>query len=102
MAHLIDSPTVQPWHNVTPKKHFKLTDVTPQGSIITNGIQDLINSPMWFHKQGLSETSSGYGRKLNSGLKISFCGKLYRIYTTCFSNVGSNWFTAKGRKIYIH
>ena len=63
--------------------------------------EDLIEAPMWYHDKGLRETISGYGRKLNSGYKISFQGKLYRVYTTIFSNSGTNWFTANGHRIIV-
>lgn len=62
---------------------------------------ELIESPLWYHKRGLMQTRSGYGKKLNSGLKISFEGKLYRIYTTIYGNSGSCWFICKGVKIYV-
>lgn len=62
---------------------------------------ELIDAPMWFHKLGLSETASGYGRKLNSGRKICFNGREYRIYTTIFSNAGTSWFKCKGETIYV-
>lgn len=62
---------------------------------------DLIDAPLWWHKQGLRQTASGYGRKLTSGRKIRFEGRDYRLYVTCFSNAGSTWFTVKGRKIFI-
>jgi hypothetical protein len=62
---------------------------------------DLIECPLWWHKQGLQQTSTGYGRKLTNSSKINFNGKLYRLYTTCFSNVGSTWFTVRGKKIYV-
>lgn len=60
----------------------------------------LYDPPKWM-QQGLQETASGYGRKLNSGYKISYCGKLYRVYITIFSNSGSSWFVAKGQKIFV-
>lgn len=56
--------------------------------------------PKWMD-QGLQETASGYGSRLNSGLKINFCGRLYRIYITIYGNAGSSWFKTKGRTIYI-
>lgn len=46
-------------------------------------------------------TASGYGKRLYSGLKISFNGKLYRIYVTIFSNAGTSWFMVKGRRIIV-
>lgn len=63
--------------------------------------EDLIEAPMWYHLKGLSETSSGYGRKLNSGLKISFNSRQYRLYVTIFSNSGTMWFKVKGQKIIV-
>ena len=63
--------------------------------------EDLIDSPMWFHKKGLSETRSGYGRRLNSGYKIMFNGRQYRCYVTIFSNSGTMWFKCKGTRIIV-
>ncbi len=63
--------------------------------------RELIQAPTEWQKMGLQETRTGYGRKLNSGLKIEYCGKLYRIYITIFSNNGSAWFTVKGKTIYV-
>lgn len=62
---------------------------------------ELISDPPEWMKRGLQETASGYGKRLNSGLKINYCGKLYRIYVTIFSNAGSSWFKTKGRKIFV-
>lgn len=58
------------------------------------------DQPDWM-KRGLQETASGYGRRLNTGRKISFNGREYRLYATCYSNVASVWFTVKGRKIFV-
>jgi hypothetical protein len=63
--------------------------------------KELIEAPPEWMKRGLQETASGYGSKLNSGFKISFNGKIYRIYTTIWSNCGTNWFVSKGRKIIV-
>lgn len=60
----------------------------------------IVDLPEWM-KRGLQETPSGYGKRLNSGLKINFNGKLYRIYITCFSNAGTAWFTSKGKRIIV-
>lgn len=56
--------------------------------------------PDWMQR-GLQETASGYGMKLNSGYKIDYCGRLYRVYVTQISNAGSAWFTVKGVRIYV-
>lgn len=87
-------------------KQFTLADVRHTDSqypkiYLGNYLEDLLLSqPPWMQR-GLQETASGCGRRLNSGFKIHFEGKLYRVYTTIFSNVGSNWFKVKGRTIYV-
>ena len=87
-------------------KQFTETDVqTSDGlpRINTNDFRtDLVYAPTEWQKLGRQETASGYGRRLNSGYKIQFCGKLYRVYVTQFSNAGSAWFKAKGRQIFVH
>lgn len=64
--------------------------------------QDLVYAPLDWQKRGLQETASGYGARLNTGYKIHFEGKLYRVYVSQYGNSGSAWFTTKGRKIYVH
>jgi hypothetical protein len=62
---------------------------------------ELVDAPLWWHKKGLSQTASGYGRKLTTSHKINYEDRFYRVYATCFSNAASLWFTAKGKRIYI-
>lgn len=62
----------------------------------------MVDSPLWWHKAGLQQTATGYGRKLTTRYKVQFEGKLYRVYATCYSNVASHWFTVKGEKIFIN
>lgn len=62
---------------------------------------DLIDAPTKWQAMGLQETATGYGRRLNTGLKIDYCGRKYRLYATCFSNCASVWFAVRGRKIYV-
>lgn len=85
-------------------KEFTEADVTNPDSQFPRiycDKSDLVYDPPEWMKRGLQQTASGYGKKLNSGLKIHYNGKLYRIYTTIFSNAGSSWFISKGRKIYV-
>ena len=84
-------------------KHFTTADVVRASlypRIYCDKAELVQDQPKWM-AAGLQQTASGYGRKLNSGLKISYNGKLYRIYVTIFSNAGSSWFVAKGEKIYV-
>jgi hypothetical protein len=84
-------------------KAFTDSDVDGRSSLprIAAGEEDLvIDEPDWM-KRGLQETASGYGARLNSGKKISFNGRLYRLYVTIYSNNCSVWFKAKGVKIFV-
>ncbi len=63
---------------------------------------DLVLSLLPWQKKGLQQTASGYGSKLVNPYKISYEGKLYRLYSICFSNSGSTYFTTKGKRIYLY
>ena len=76
-------------------------DCSSQFKTIYADRSELLYAPTSWQKLGLQETSSGYGRKLNSGYKINFNGKLYRLYVTIFSNAGTTWFKANGIKIHV-
>jgi len=79
----------------------RFTDGDIKNSRIFAETADLVDAPPRWMKDGFTETSTGYGRRLNTGRKINFNGKLYRLYATCFSNNASVWFTAKGTKIFV-
>ena len=85
-------------------KEFTDADVLPStvydGWIQADRSELMYDPPEWM-KRGLQETASGYGGRLNSGLKIHFNGKLYRIYVTIYSNAGTSWFTAKGKRYSV-
>jgi hypothetical protein len=63
---------------------------------------DIVDAPMWYHEKSLMQTATGYGRKLNTGRKLRYNGRLYRIYCCCYSNAGSNYIIVKGETIYIN
>jgi hypothetical protein len=62
---------------------------------------ELLDSPTWFHKNGLQQTATGYGKALTNSSMVWFEGKFRRIYTTIFSNVGTSWFRYQGKQIVI-
>lgn len=70
-------------------KKFNRADVI--NGMIAADLEDLKFAPLTWQKLGLAETSTGYGAKLTTRYKISFCNRLYRVYATCFSNCASNW-----------
>lgn len=85
-------------------RQFTTDDVQPSscfdGSINADRTE-LEYAPTAWQRLGLQETATGYGRRLNSGLKIHFNGRAYRIYVTCFSNAGTAWFTSNGKRYVV-
>jgi hypothetical protein len=61
-----------------------------------------VERPLWYHKRGLSQTSTGYGRKLTSSkCAVLPDGTVRRVYVTCFSNAGTAWIILKGRPVVL-
>jgi hypothetical protein len=87
-------------------KQFTDNDVDRSGKFPTiyteNYRIELSDCPLPWHDSGLQQTATGYGAKLTTAWKINYCGKLYRVYATCYSNAASHWFTAKKERIYIN
>jgi hypothetical protein len=86
-------------------KQFTTADVVENNNQFPRIYADsseLVDDPPLWMIAGRQETATGYGKKLNSGRKIHYNGKLYRIYVTIYSNASSAWFTALGRKIYVN
>lgn len=84
-------------------KNFTESDLKDwaNGKALHTNELELIHAPLDWQKMGLYQTRSGYGAKLTSQYKIQYCGKFYRIYTSCYSNVGSNYIICKKQYIYI-
>ena len=61
----------------------------------------LIDAPLSWHKLGLRETASGFGKKLTTRYKIAHKDRLYRVYATVFGNAGSAFIIARGEKIFL-
>lgn len=76
------------------------TDTSFDGYICAEREELVYDPPKWM-AAGRQETASGYGSRLNSGLKINFNGRLYRIYVTVFSNNGTAWFKTKGKRYIV-
>lgn len=58
--------------------------------------------PLWFHLAGLSQTASGYGRRLVSRRVVRFPdGRTRRVYVTQYSNAGTAWIVLNGRKLIV-
>lgn len=85
-------------------KEFNESDIINNGAglnrINADKTELLWAPPAWL-AAGLQETATGYGKRLNTGYKIKFNGRLYRVYCTCFSNCGTCWFVARGKRIIV-
>lgn len=79
----------------------EFTDNDIQNNRISADRTELVYDPLSWMKSGLQETASGYGKRLNTGYKISFNKRLFRLYCTCFGNSGTVWFRTKGRMIVV-
>ena len=81
-------------------RHFTSADLILGNHlcVLTSEIVDA--QPAWM-RRGLQQTASGYGARLNTGRKIHYNGKLYRLYATCYGNSASVWFTVQGQRIYV-
>lgn len=63
----------------------------------------LRESRLWWQRQGLSYTASGYGSKIPTGylIKLQGEGREYRVYAVCYSNAASFYIVRKREKIFI-
>lgn len=87
MSKLFTDSDLQPWAN--------------EKGLFANQ-SELIYAPLDWQKAGLAYTATGYGAKIPTRYKISFNGKEYRLYATCYGNAGSTWFTVKGKRVYVN
>jgi len=59
------------------------------------------DAPLWWHKQGRTQTASGYGLRLTTSKKALYNGRWYRVYAACVSNAASYWIETRGRRLYL-
>jgi hypothetical protein len=53
-------------------------------------------NPLWWQKQGLMYTASGYGRKIPTSWTVRYNGKVRRIYCCIYSNIGTCYIIVNG------
>jgi hypothetical protein len=56
---------------------------------------------LWWQKEGLSFTSSGFGRRIPTTKKVLYRKRWYRVYCHIFSNVGSCYIESNRCNLYI-
>jgi hypothetical protein len=59
--------------------------------------------PLWWHKQGLQQTASGYGNKLATAWMLRREGEKVwrRVYAVCWSNAASHYVLIKGEPHWL-
>jgi hypothetical protein len=57
--------------------------------------------PLPWQSAGLQFTASGYGRKIPTSKVIYLGGRMYRIYCTICSNIGTCWVNVQGRRVIV-
>lgn len=59
---------------------------------------------LWWHKQGLSYTASGYGRKIPTIHMVRLPGdkRWRRVYCCIYSNAGTTYVIKNGEWVIIH
>jgi hypothetical protein len=62
---------------------------------------ELIHKPLWFHKMGLMQTATGFGKKLKTEYMIKLNNRLYRVYCRLFSNSGTCYIKTRKGNIAI-
>ena len=73
--------------------------VTYQNAPYTITIEQL-----WWQKQGLQQTATGYGQKLTTRfmLHLPDSKRPYRIYASCYSNIASFYIIRCGKRLFLH
>lgn len=68
-------------------------------------IAEIAFRPLWWQKQGLMQTASGYGRKLTSSKMVRLAKhdskRWRRVYVTCYGNADTAWVTVGGKRYIV-
>ena len=54
---------------------------------------------LWWQKQRLMYTATGYGRKIPSNYMVKYNGRWCRVYCCVYSNSGTLYITSKGKPV---
>ena len=63
--------------------------------------REFVEALLPWQKQGLQQTATGYGARLNTGFKVMYAGKMRRVYCICYSNAGSMYVMVKGKRNFL-
>jgi hypothetical protein len=71
---------------------------TPNGPFFTTET-DFIEAPLWWHKQGLSFTKSGYGSRIPMPYKVRMGNRFHRVYCCIYGNSGTCFIEQKRKPV---
>ena len=71
--------------------HIQTYTIRPDGVWGYNPPLDVEHkhAPLWWHEKGLSQTATGYGKRIATATMVRYNGKWRRVYCCIFSNVGT-------------
>lgn len=71
--------------------HIQTYTIRPDGVWDYNPPIDVEHkhAPLWWHKQGLTQTATGYGKRIATATMVKYNGKWRRVYCCIYSNVGT-------------
>lgn len=55
----------------------------------------------WWQLQGLSQTATGYGKKLTTSRMVRIGTRWHRVYCVCYSNIGTCYIVQHGERRII-
>jgi len=58
--------------------------------------------PLWFHKRGLLQTASGFGRKLRTEKKVFYKNRWRRVYVCQISNAGTAYIIVNKEEVTVY
>lgn len=64
--------------------------------------KDLITKPLWFHKQNLMQTATGYGKALKTEYMMKYKNRTHRVFCCIFSNSGTLYIKTKETDVILN
>lgn len=76
---------------MTVHAYVHTKETRPNGSLdcLATCAVDAKRVPLWWHKQGLTYTRTGYGARIPTEWMVRFNGRWRRVYCAIFSNSGT-------------
>lgn len=86
------------------EKSVPETDDTENLTLMRTDTMELLKAkyvPLWYHKQGLMQTASGYGKNQKTAYKVFMNNRWYRVKSDVISNNNPLYIVSNGERIYL-